>query len=120
MGGEWHMISIMEEAEIICISGGDGINKIYPPKGFREKIIQLIHQGGKHLDIWLATCNLQNRWPIMQNDIKTCVKLQFKPTRQTVTDRYIFYRKKLIFCQGLFMYPKIVFFENGTILKFID
>ena len=73
MGGEWHIMSIMEEAEIICISRGDGIDRIYPPKGFREKIIKLIHKGGKHLDIVLATCALHYRWPKMRNDIKTHV-----------------------------------------------
>ena len=31
MGGEWSSMSIMDEAEIICISGDD--DRIYPPKG---------------------------------------------------------------------------------------
>ena len=67
------MMGIMEEAEIVCISGADGIDRIYPPKGYREKIIQLIHKGGKHLDIVLAISALHYRWPKMRNDIKTYV-----------------------------------------------
>ena len=58
LGGERHMMSIMDEAKIICISGGNGIDRIYPPKGFREKIIKLIHQGGKHFNKMMATCSL--------------------------------------------------------------
>ena len=67
------MMSIIEEAKIICISGGDGFDRIYPPKGFREMIIKLIHQGGKHLDIVLEMCALHYRWPKMRNDFKTLV-----------------------------------------------
>ena len=67
-------MSIMEEAEIVCISGADGIDRIYPPpNGYREKIIQLIHKGGKHMEIVLTTCSLHYRWPKMRNDIKTHV-----------------------------------------------
>ena len=32
MGGEWNQMSIMEEAEIISISGDDGIDRIFSPK----------------------------------------------------------------------------------------
>ena len=39
MGGEWNSMSIMDEAEIISVSGDNGIDRIYPPKEFREKII---------------------------------------------------------------------------------
>ena len=71
MGGEWASMSIMDEAEIICISGDDGIDRIYPPRGFRERIINSIHQGGKHFDIVMATCSLHYRWPQKRADIKT-------------------------------------------------
>ena len=37
MGREWS--SIMDEAEIISVSGDDGIDRIYHTKEFREKII---------------------------------------------------------------------------------
>ena len=66
-------MSIMDEAKIVCISGADGIDRLYPSKGYREKIIQLIHKGGKHLEIVLATYSLHYRWPKMRNDIKTHV-----------------------------------------------
>ena len=37
-------MSIMDEAEIVSISRDDGIDRIYPPKGFRERIINSIHR----------------------------------------------------------------------------
>ena len=73
MGGEWDSMSIMDEAEIIIVSGDDGIDRIYPPKAFRETIISRIHQGGKHYAIVYATCFQHYRWPQMRKDIKTYV-----------------------------------------------
>ena len=51
MGGEWDKMLIMDEAEVISISGDDGIDRIFPPKGFRETIVSSLHQGGKHFAI---------------------------------------------------------------------
>ena len=51
MGGEWDKMSIMEEAKVISVSGDDGIDRIFPPKEFRETIITSMHQGGKHFTI---------------------------------------------------------------------
>lgn len=56
MGGEWSSMSIMNKAEVISVSGDDGINRLYPPKEFCEKIILSIHRGGKHYAIVFATC----------------------------------------------------------------
>ena len=61
----------MDEAEVISISGDDGIDRIYPPKGFRERIISIMHRGGKHYAIVNATCNQHYRWPQMRSDKKT-------------------------------------------------
>ena len=52
------MMGIMDEAEVVCISGVDGVDRIYLPKQYWQHIIELIHRGGKHLDIVLATCAL--------------------------------------------------------------
>ena len=73
MGGEWNIMSIMDEAKVVCISGTDGVDRIYPPKQYRQHIIELIHKGGKHLDIVLATCALHYRWQKIKNDVKTHV-----------------------------------------------
>merc|ERR1712240_300379 len=70
MGGEWDKLSIMEEAEVIAISGDDGIDRIFPPKEFRETIITSMHQGGKHFAIVFATCNQYYRCPGMKLEIK--------------------------------------------------
>ena len=70
MGREWDSMSIMEEAEIISIHGTDKIDRIYPPKEFREKIISSIHKGGKHVAVVLVTCSQYYRWPQMKVDIK--------------------------------------------------
>ena len=32
MGGEWSIMSIMDKAEVISVSGDDGIDRIFPPK----------------------------------------------------------------------------------------
>ena len=71
MGGEWNQMLIMEEAEIISISGDNGIDRIFPPKGFRETIVSSLHQGGKHFAIVFATCSQYYRWPGMRSEIKT-------------------------------------------------
>ena len=44
MGGEWSSMSIMDEAEVISVSGDDGIERIFSPKGFCERIISSLHQ----------------------------------------------------------------------------
>ena len=71
MGGEWSSMSIMDEAEVITISRNDGIDRIYLPKGFCEKIITSLHQGGKHYAIVFATFSQHYRWLQMRLDIKT-------------------------------------------------
>ena len=63
-------MSIMDEAEVIVVSGDDGIDRIYPPKVFRKTIISRIHRGGKHYAIVYATCSQHYRWPQMRGNIK--------------------------------------------------
>ena len=70
MGGKWSSLSIMDEAEVVSISGVDGIDRIYPPKEFWERIIASIHRGGKHFAIVFTTCSQHYRWPQMRVDIK--------------------------------------------------
>ena len=76
----------MDKAEVISISGDDGIDRIYPPKGFRERIISIMHRGGKHYAIVNATCNQHYRWPQMRSDKKThtfqTARLASKTARQ--------------------------------------
>ena len=45
MGGEWDRMGVMDEAEVVYISGDDGIDRIYPPKAYRKHIIDLTHKG---------------------------------------------------------------------------
>ena len=42
MRGEWNMMGIMEEAKIVCISSADRVDRIYPPKQYREKNISTL------------------------------------------------------------------------------
>ena len=65
MGGEWDKMGVMDEAEVVYISGDDVVDRIYPHKVYRKHIIELTHEGGKHLDIVLATCSTHYRWPKM-------------------------------------------------------
>ena len=51
MEGEWGRMNVLKEAEIVSISGDDGIERIFPPKAYRSKILEVLHQGGKHLDM---------------------------------------------------------------------
>ena len=71
MGGEWDKMGVMNKAEVVYIAGDDGIDRIYPPKAPRKTIIELLHKGGKHLDIAMANCVLHYRWPKMKQDIKS-------------------------------------------------
>ena len=36
MGGEWGKMGVMDEAEVVYISGDDCIDRIYPPKEYRK------------------------------------------------------------------------------------
>ena len=44
IGGEWNQMLIMDKAEVISISGDDGIDRLFPPKEFRETIVSSMHQ----------------------------------------------------------------------------
>ena len=56
-------MGVMQEAELGYISGDDCIDRIYPPpKAYRSKILELLHQGGKHLDVVMARCSLNYTW----------------------------------------------------------
>ena len=63
-------MGVMDEAEVVYISGDAGIDRVYPPKEYRKHIIELTHKGGKHQDIVLATCETHYRWPKMKQQIK--------------------------------------------------
>ena len=39
MGGEWGKMGVMDEAEVVYISGDNGVDQIYPPKEYRKHII---------------------------------------------------------------------------------
>ena len=39
--GEWNRLGIMKEAEIVYLTGTDGIDRIYPPKAYRSKILDV-------------------------------------------------------------------------------
>ena len=41
----------MDEAEVVYISGDDGIDRIYPLKEYRKHIIELTHKG-VNIRIW--------------------------------------------------------------------
>ena len=69
-GGKWDKMGVMDEAEVVYISGDDGVDRIYPPKGYRKRIIELTHEGGKHVDIVLAAYSTHYRWPKMKQEKK--------------------------------------------------
>ena len=51
----------------------DGIDRIYPPKAYRSKILELLHQGDKHLDVVMTRYKIHYQWPRMKEDIKSHV-----------------------------------------------
>ena len=86
MGGKWDKMGVMQEAEVVYISGDNGIDRIYPPKAHRKTINELLHKGGKHLDIIMARCVLYYRWPQMKQDIKSHISnckpcFAYKPSK---------------------------------------
>ena len=60
---------MMDEAEVVFISGDDGIDRIYPPKEYRKQIIEKTNEGGKHVDIVMATITTHYRWPKMKQEV---------------------------------------------------
>ena len=46
MRGEWGRTGVIDEAEVVYISGDDGVDRIYLPKAYRKHIIELTHKGG--------------------------------------------------------------------------
>ena len=86
MGGEWDKMGVMQEDEVVYISCDDSIDRIYPPKAHRKTIIELLHKGGKHLDIVMARCVLHYRWPQMKQDVKSHISncktfFAYKPSK---------------------------------------
>ena len=74
-------MGVMDEAEVVFISGDDGIDRIYPPKEYRKQIIEKTHEGSKHVDIVMATIITHYRWPKMKQEVnkhilncQTCFK----------------------------------------------
>ena len=59
-------IGVMDEAEVIFISGDNGVDRIYPLKGYRKQIIEMTHEGGRHVDIVWATYSTHYRCPKMK------------------------------------------------------
>ena len=63
-------MGVMDEAEVVYISGDDRVDRIYPPKEYRKRKLELTRKGGKQLDIVLATCSMHYRWLKMKQEIK--------------------------------------------------
>ena len=63
MGGKWGKMGVMDKAEVVFISGDDGVDRISPPKEYRKQIIEKTREGGKHVDIVMATISMHYRWP---------------------------------------------------------
>merc|ERR1712237_193331 len=63
-------MGVMDEGKVVFISGDNGIDRNYQPKGYRKQIIEKTHEGGKHVDIVMATIMTHYRWPKMKQDVK--------------------------------------------------
>ena len=63
IGGEWNSLKIMKEAEIVYLDGTYGIDRIYPPKAYRSKILETICSGDMQLDAAMERAILHYAWP---------------------------------------------------------
>ena len=63
----------MKEAEIVCLTGTDGIDRIYPPKAYRSKILEILHSGGRQLDVVMERARTHYSWPKLKEDVKSLV-----------------------------------------------
>ena len=69
MGGKWGKMGVMDKAEVVFISGDNGIDRIYPSKEYRKQIIEKTPEGSKHVDIVMATITTHYRWPKMKQEV---------------------------------------------------
>ena len=47
MGGEWPNVDILTEAEVIILQENGNVSKIFPPKAYRQRILETMHKGGR-------------------------------------------------------------------------
>ena len=50
MGGEWPLLTILPEFNIIVLNKANNVSKIYPPKQYRPLILKKMHESGKKSD----------------------------------------------------------------------
>ena len=86
MGGEWPNLEILPEAEVIILHENNKINKIYPPKVHRPKILETLHKSGRKLESILCRAKLHYNWPGIRQDIhkhvESCVKcFELQPSK---------------------------------------
>ena len=57
----------------MCLASTDGITRIYPPKVYRSKILEILHSRGRQLDAVMTRARIHYSWPKMAEDLKSHV-----------------------------------------------
>ena len=83
MGGEWPLLSVLDEFDVVVFCEPNNDSKIFPPKQYRPLILEKMHKTGKKSDSMYMRARLTYTWPSIQKDIKAhvdactlCLELQ--------------------------------------------
>ena len=49
MGEKWPNLKIISGAEVIVLHDNNRMSKIFPPKAYRQKIMEAMHKAGRRL-----------------------------------------------------------------------
>ena len=55
------------------MTGTDGIDRIYSPKAYRSKILEILLSGGRQLDAVMTRARIHYSWTKMAEDVKSYV-----------------------------------------------
>ena len=53
MGGEWPNLEVLTEAEVLVLHENIKVSKIFPPKSYRQRILEAMYKGGRKLNIMI-------------------------------------------------------------------
>merc|ERR1712237_94180 len=73
MGGEWPMLEVLEEFDIIVLRESESNSKIFPPKLYRPRILKEMHKSGRKEDSVCLRVRGQYTWPSIRKDVKAHV-----------------------------------------------
>ena len=62
-GGEWPLLSVLPELDVIVLNKANNSLKIFPPKKYRPLILEKMHKTGKKSNSMYMRARLTYTWP---------------------------------------------------------